>query len=245
MTSAPDTNTNYLENETVVAVLPKGADEAALTRSVSTYRLEAESIVINNDDDYSMAAEFGRKLKKALTEVVDFFKPMKDAAHKAHREVCEREKTMLTPLTSAETALKKTMGEYALKKERERIAAEKEARRLAEEEANRKLAEAIKLEETGNMEAAESAMMDAQLADSSSRNITVSIVPPKTEGISQTKDWEIVEIDSKQVPISFNGMELRPVDEKAVIRLIKASKGKMTIPGITYRETIKTSIRRA
>lgn len=235
-----------VEGEAVVAVLPgKGTnEEIELSRSVSAIELEAEAIVIENDSEYSSAAEFGRKLKGAAAEVTAFFKPMKEAAHRAHSEICGREKVMLGPLQRAEATLKRTMGNYALLKERERKAAEEAARRRAQEEAERKLAEAIKAEESGNIDEAASAMVDAQMADSMSRNMAVVVEPPKAEGISQSKDWEITSIDTTQVPIELLGMMLRPVDDKAVMRLIRSSKGQIQIPGIKYKEIVKTSIRK-
>jgi hypothetical protein len=232
-------------NEAVVAIVPEQQnEEIALSRSVSVIELEAESIVVETDEDYSTAAEFGRRVKQAASDVVEFFRPMKEDAYRAHKTVCDKEKTMLKPLINAEGVLKRTMGGYALRKERERKAAEEEARRRAREEANRKLAEAVAQEEAGNKDAAESAMLDAQMADSMSRNMRVDISKPKAEGVSTTKDWEIVSINALQVPINFSGMELRPVDEKAVIRLIRASKGAIQIPGVTYKEVAKMSIRR-
>jgi len=232
-------------NEAVVAIVPEQQNqEVALERSVTAIELEAESIVIETDADYSTAAEFGRRVKQAAAEVTAFFRPIKEAAHRAHKTVCDREKTMLKPLTSAEAALKKTMGAYALRKEQERKAAEAEARRRAQEEAERKLAEAIAQEEAGNSEAAKSAMLDAQMADSMSQSMQVSAPAPKAEGISTSKDWEVVSINAAQIPVTLAGMELRPVDDKAVIRLIRASKGNIQIPGVTYKEIIKTSIRR-
>ena len=39
------------------------------------------------------------------------------------------------------------------------------------------------------------------------------------------------------------GIELRPVDQAAVMRLIRASKGQIEIPGITYRQVAKMSFR--
>jgi len=237
---------NQIENESVVAVLQirNNPEEIELTRSVSAIELQAESIIINSDEEYNAAAEFGRELKRAAARVLDFWKPKKDAANRAHKEVCDGEKVMLNPLTRAEATLKRTMGEYALRKERERRAAEEAARRLAQEEADRKLAEAIKHEESGNKDAAASAMIDAQMADTMSRSMAVIVEPPKAEGVSQSKDWDIVNIDPGQVPINFVGVELRPVDDKAVLRLIRSSKGQIKIPGVTYRETVKTSIRK-
>ncbi len=180
------------ENESVVAVLPvqSNSEEVALSQSATAIELEAESIIIESDEQYSAAAEFGKRLKTFQAGVIAFWKPKKDAANKLHKVLCDGEKKMLTPLARAEQILKRTM------------------------------------------------------ADSMSRNVAVNVAPPKAQGVSQSKDWEVVSIDGAQVPITFNGMELRPVDDKAVIRLIRASKGQIQIPGVTYRETIKTSIRR-
>jgi hypothetical protein len=76
------------------------------------------------------------------------------------------------------------------------------------------------------------------------RVMSVCIEPPKAQGVSQSKDWEIIGVDAETVPIEFMGVTLRPVDEKAVARLIRAIKGKARIPGIEYREVIKTTIRK-
>lgn len=239
------TEERLFENELVVAVMPNGTqEELALSHTVSKFELQAESIIIENDDEYNAAGQFGRNIKRAASEVITFFKPMKEAANKAHREVCEREKQMLVPLQRAEKVLKSSMGAYALRLENERKAAEAEAKRIAQEEADRKLAEAIKAESEGDAETARSAMFDAQMADTMSRSISVLAEIPKAEGISQSKDWVIESITSYEVPVSFNGMELRPVDEKAVMRLIRASKGQMAIPGVKYSEIVKTSIRK-
>ena len=59
-----------------------------------------------------------------------------------------------------------------------------------------------------------------------------------------TTDWELVEVNNREVPLSLNGIELRPVDTKAVMRLIRASKGKIVIPGITYKAVAKMSFRK-
>jgi hypothetical protein len=42
--------------------------------------------------------------------------------------------------------------------------------------------------------------------------------------------------------VSLIGIELRPVDKAAVLRLIKMSKGQVEIPGIKFRETYTTSV---
>lgn len=238
-------NTAIKEVEQVVALVPEEkSKEIVLSRSVTAIELEAQSILIESEEDYGEACEFGRRVKQAEAEVEDFFRPMKKAAHDAHALICSRENSMLTPLAHAEDTLKQTMGAYTLRKAQERRAAEEAARKRAQEEAERKLVEASAMEQAGDKEAATSAMIDAQIADTMSRTIQIIAPQPKVKGVSQTKDWEILSVDVSQVPDIFSGMMLRPVDEKAVIRLIRASKGAIQIPGVTYQETIKTSIRK-
>ena len=64
------------------------------------------------------------------------------------------------------------------------------------------------------------------------------------KGVSTTKTWKITKVDSAAVPTHVQGVEIRPVDEKAVLRLIKATKGAIKIPGITYEEDVTVSVRK-
>ena len=235
--------------ETVVAVLPKGdtgltPKEEELGVEVTEIEVRAQAVTINSDQGYEAAGEFGVMLKKKAAEVTEFFKPLKDSAYKAHKAICDREKEMLTPLRNAEKTLKKTMGDYAMEQERKRREAEEAARRAAEEESRRKLEEAALLEKAGDKAGAEAAFQDAEINEDVSRMVCVAGDAPKAKGISTSKDWEIVSIDDKAVPLSINGAELRPVDKAAVMRLIRASKGSIQIPGIVYREVAKMSFSR-
>ena len=169
---------------------------------------------------------------------------MKKAAHEAHKQICDREKLMLEPLKKAEKIVKKTMGDYAMRKEQERIAAEEAARKLAQEEADRKLQAAISAEEEGDEIAAEMAMLDAEIADRAARSVVIEDESPKAKGVSYQKDWQIVAISPGNVPVEVNGVVIRPVDEAAVLKLIRASKGTIKIPGVAYEEIAKMSFRR-
>ena len=235
------------KNETVVAVMgatQKAEGEAELSRAVTEIEFQAESIIIKTEEDYQSAGEFGRLLKKKSAEVTEFFAPMKKAAHDAHKQICDREKQMLTPLMNAEKVIKKTMGAFALEQERKKKEEEERLRKLAEEEANRLLAQAVEAEASGNAEVAKMAMENASVIESAGRSIVIDAPQPKAEGVSMTSDWEIESIDSSLVPISIAGMEIRPVDEAAIKRLIKMSKGKIEIPGVKYKETARISFRK-
>lgn len=239
-------NINEIVQEQVVAVLPGVHDdgEQRLNQSISAFEFRAESMVIENDDDYQDAADFGRELKRKSAEVTAFFKPMKDAANKAHKEVCQREKAMLAPLKNAENILKNEMGRYTMEQQHLRAEMERQMRQAAQLEAERKLAEAIAAEEKGDIAKSEAALLDAQIMDSTSRSAALRVEAPKAEGASVSKDWEIVTIDEAKVPVEIAGVPIRPVDQAAVMRLIRSSKGTVRIPGIAYQETVKMSFRK-
>ncbi len=232
--------------ETIVAVIPTPGpeQEQTLTQEVTSIERQAESFIVETDDDYKLACEFGRSLKKKSAEVKSFFKPMKENANKAHRAICDRESAMLKPLMNAEAIIKRSCGSFLQEKERKRRAAEEAARRAAEAERERKLAEAAAAEAAGNNAKAEEAFNEAVIMDEA-RN--VSIVQPtkvKVEGASSVKDWKITKIDQKLVPVELSGAVLRPVDEKAIIKLIRATKGGIKIPGVEFEETVEMRFRR-
>ena len=151
---------------------------------------------------------------------------------------------MLDPLASAEKILKKKMGANTLQKERERREREEELRRQAEAEMNRKLEEAVKAESEGDALGAEMAMTEAEVMESVATTAVIKPEAPTMKGVSTTKTWKITKVDSAAVPTHFQGVEIRPVDEKAVLRLIKATKGAIKIPGITYEEDVTVSVRK-
>ena len=118
--------------ETLVAQVPQAElmDEQQLNREVTDIEFQAEAMVIQNDEDYAAAGEFGKLLKQKAAQVTSFFKPMKDSAYQAHKAVCDREKAMLTPLKNAEKTVKSAMSNYFTERERQRKAAEEAAAEL-------------------------------------------------------------------------------------------------------------------
>lgn len=235
-----------MEKETMVATVPQAeiVDEQQLSRDVTDIEFQAESLVIQTDEDYAFAGEFGKMLKKKASQVTTFFKPMKDSAYQAHKAVCDREKAMLTPLRNAEKIIKQAINIYDAEQKRKRREAEEAARRAAEAERERKMREASELEAAGDNEGAEAAFEEAAIMDdAASYAVVPATAAPKVSGVSTSKDWEIVEIDTKAVPLAVAGVEIRPVDKAAVMRLIRTSKGQIEIPGITYREVAKISFR--
>lgn len=166
------------------------------------------------------------------------------SAKKNYDEVLNHRKEMIEPLEKAEKIVKTKVNEYSAEQERKRREQEEAMRRLAQAEIDRHLNEAAEAEANGDAVGAEYAMAEAEMMEGVSIAGGVQHQTPKVKGISQSKTWEICEseCDWSKVPVSLVGIELRPVDKAAVLRLIKMSKGQVEIPGIKFRETYTTSV---
>ena len=217
--------------------------EADLDREVTSIEQAASSFVIANDIDYASAGDFTKNVKSVQKKVEEYWEPMRESTYKAYKAVTDHKKEMLDPLKNAEKIMKKKMGDYNMLQEKRRREQEEKLRRLAQEELDKKLAEAARAEAEGNVFDAEFAMAEAEVLDNLAQTATVTAKPLKTKGVSTTKAWAIKNIDLSKLPVEFAGVLIRPADEKAIMQLIKATKGKIQIPGVEYEETVSISVR--
>ncbi len=224
-------------------VLDTKEEESKLGRQVSLIEQQAEDVVVDSDDGFAYAGELTKQVKQMQSKVTDYWEPMRKSTYDAYKSVTDHKKEMLDPLASAEKILKKKMGAYTLQKERERREREEELRRQAEAEMNRKLEEAAKAESEGDAFGAEMAMTEAEVMENVATTAVINPSAPVMKGVSTSKTWKITKVDSATVPTHVQGVEIRPVDEKAVLRLIKATKGAIKIPGITFEEDVTISVR--
>lgn len=224
-------------------VLDTKEEENKLGRQVSLIEQQAEDVVVDSDDGFAYAGELTKQVKQMQSKVTDYWEPMRKSTYDAYKSVTDHKKEMLDPLASAEKILKKKMGAYTLQKERERREREEELRRQAEAEMNRKLEEAAKAESEGDAFGAEMAMTEAEVMENVATTAVIKPSAPVMKGVSTSKTWKITKVDSAIVPTHIQGVEIRPVDEKAVLRLIKATKGAIKIPGITFEEDVTISVR--
>jgi hypothetical protein len=218
--------------------------EQTLQAEAAALEIRAGTLVVSDDQEYQEAAEFARMLKTKAGEITAFFKPMKDSAHKAHKQVCDREKEMLAPLAKAEKVIKQAMSSYLDEQEKRRKAAEASARLAVQAEAEKLLCQAVALEAQGRISEADAIVDEAEIIEEAAGSVAVGFSMPSVKGVSSSRDWEIESIDPAKVPDTVNGSVIRPVDEKAVMRIIRASKGTIQIPGIKYKAATKMSIRR-
>lgn len=237
-------------NEQAVATKPESdvlvldTAENKLGKEVSLIEQEAEALVVETEPDFQNASDLARSVKTMQKKVTDYWEPMRLSTKKAYDDVLAHKKEMLDPLKSAEEILKRKITEYTVKQQEIQRKREGELKRLAQEEAERKLAEAIECQNNGDTAGAEAAMAEAEVMDDMAiSNISAGTQKPKADGVSMSKTWKIVAIDDEQVPIDINGAVIRPVDQSAIMALIKATKGKIKIPGVVYEETVSVSVR--
>lgn len=227
---------------TEIAVIDK-VQEEHLESQVSQFEAIANSVSIKDDADFAYAGKLTKDVKTLQKKVEAYWEPIYRPAYTAYKSINEHKKAMVEPLKSAESILKKKISSYTMEKERKRREQEEMMRRLAREEMERKLNEAAEADSVGDTLGSEFAMTEAEVLEGMAMTASVLANAPKADGVSQSKTWRITSIDSSLVPVSFSGVEIRPVDEKAILRLIKQSKGSISIPGVQFEEDYIVSVR--
>jgi len=217
--------------------------EQELKSEVSVVEQLANELAVTDNASYEQASDLVKKVKIASKKVDDYWEPMRKSTYDAYKAVNAHKAEMSDPLKRAEKTIKDKMSNYMMEIERQRREEEARLRKLAWEEAERKRREADEAILAGDNETARMAMAEATVMEAAVDTAVVVSEKPEVSGIGKRKDWEIVSIDSDKVPIEVAGVEIRPVDEKAVIALIRGTKGKVTIPGVVYREKVTVSVR--
>lgn len=226
-----------------VAPITTTAEEVELRKDVSEIEQLANAIVITNNADYQEASNICAQVKTTKQNVVDYWEPIRKPAYDAYNTILKHKKDMTDPLDKAEKTIKAKMVDYNNKMELERRIAEANAKKAAQAEVDRLLEEAQKALDNGDTARAEELFAEADMYDVTSTTLTVAGNKPTANGSYTTKTWEIKSIDPTKVPVNFNGVEIRPVDEAAVLKLVKASKGQIQIPGIEIEETCTVAVR--
>ena len=219
------------------------AENEQLGKEVSLMESQASAVVVATEADYSVAGDLIKTIKAMQKQVKDYWDPLRVAAKRTYDDVLAKKKAMLDPLEAAEKIIKSKMGDFVLEQERKRQEQEEAMRKLAQAEIDRKLDEAATAEANGDAMGVEFAMAEAEVMQGIAEAGSIPSQKPKANGVSTSKAWKIVSVDPAQVPVSIAGAVIRPVDESAVMALIKATKGKIEIPGIKYEETVTISVR--
>lgn len=202
----------------------------------------AKTLIVSDDVTYQSAAETLKLISDRKKQVQEYWDGPKKSAAKAHKDICAKEKSMLSPLSDAESTLKRSMADYSMKLEAMRRAEAAELERRKQEERERLLAAAITAEQTGDTFSAELSLNMAEMVDDM-KVTPISSLAPKAEGISVRKTWKARITDDSLVPIHVAGICLRPVDVSALTNLARATKGSIQIPGVQFYEDANLAVR--
>jgi hypothetical protein len=228
--------------EGVVEMTPAMIEQQSLTTVE-----RAKGLVVRSVEDRGLAAEYGRAIVTLDKEVEAFFKPMKEAAAKAHKEICTKENSVRKPLEEAKRYLSGQIGNFDQEAERERRAeeariqeqlrleAEADAKRRADEQA---IADAIELEAQGDKTGAEAVLNNPVPLPVHVPAVVLPTQVPKAEGVSSRGTWKFRITNAALLPAEY----VIP-NEKAIAQVVRALKDKASIPGVEVYEERGASFR--
>lgn len=212
------------------------AESTTIEQQALTTIEKANLVVVTNLEQRSFAAEIGRGVAALYKEAEEFFAPMKKAAAAAHKEVCNKENSVLKPLEEAKRRLSGLIGNFDAQMERERLAEEarqqQEARRIAEAEAKRiaeeqAIQDAIALSEAGDTKGAEAVLSNPTPVAVYVPPVIIPKQVPKAAGVTASKIWKFRITNEADIP-----REYLMVDETKIGQIVRALKDKTNIPGI-------------
>lgn len=191
-------------------------------------KMPGAEIVIFDQSSYEQAGEILRDIATVKKGIKAKFAEPKKAAADAHKAICALENEFLAKVTERENEIRQKMTIY-YQAEQKRIAAEEERKR---QEAERMMQTAVEAEAAGDTETAETYTALAAMEEAA---VTVA---PKAVGVSMRETWVAKVTDKSKVPLEY--ME---VNISALNAVAKATKGKISIPGVEFEKQIVSSVR--
>lgn len=228
----------------------------------------ANSMVVETNQGNVKATGFLKMNKEAQKMVSEELDPGIKKANELHKHLTGQKKRILGPLQEAERVIKGKIGAFLDKMEKERLEEQRKAREKAEAEERRireakekqqreweakekaKREEAERLEAEGKAEEArkarEAADKAAEKAEEREQQAAEAFVPApivenKVEtqkGVSRTKTWKFEVTDEMKIP-----REYLTVDEKGIGQVVRATQGRVTIPGVRIYADTGVSVR--
>lgn len=223
----------------------KDGEQALAIRGQSTSIAEqANALIVKDAESYQASIGTLQTIAAMKDAVVNYWKPIKDAAHKAHRQICNAEKEMITPLDTASASLNRRASAWK-QVETEREAA---AQRQADLEAKKReeeirLQQAVEAEQRG-----ESAEYIEQVLQT-----PVFVAPtevekmvPKVDGAGDsTRYWaEIDNLMELVKAVAAGRAPLDAIEANMVYLNAKARKEKeaMSVPGVKLGKETKLRV---
>lgn len=160
----------------------------------------ASKITINSPDTYRRAIEFGQGVSTLISEIENFFRPLKKKAKEAHTALCDEEKKALSVPRQADDIVSSAIRVY--RQEQLRIAeeeAEAEREKLRKQAEQERKEAAAELRKAGMRAEAKMIMAEA-IAEPV---VEAKIEVPKMSGVRVRKEWHFEIVDPKLIERRF------------------------------------------
>lgn len=205
--------------------------EKELESKALTLKDQATAMVVKDVASYASAGELGKNIKELRAKIVDYFQPLKEAAHKAHKAITTKEAEELKPVDEAINILRKTMNDFNEEQKRlerlEQARLQKIADDAAAAEREKLLKQAIKAEEKGQSEKAEEKLEQAELVYSAP--VTVAPTVQKTIATSAGNITQANDVKVSVLNLNLFLSELLKNNPGAVASLIDIKAGPLKI----------------
>jgi hypothetical protein len=200
-------------------------------QSALSVRDEANAIAIVDQQTYDAAAAKFNGVCALEKEITGHYAPMKEAAHKAHKAVCDAEKQILAPVQEAKRILSRSIGAWDEEQDRlrreEQRRLELEAKKRADDEA---LSNAIDAEQSG----ADAEEIEAVLSSPTPIQ-KVSAAPTYQKQVPTRESWsaEVVSLRELVKAAAANPAYLcyLQANETALNAAARAQKSVLNVPG--------------
>jgi hypothetical protein len=204
--------------------------EAKFTTDLTTTAQKIQSLQVTNDQELHVANDVLVEIKKKITEREDFFAPIVESAHEAHKIAVGKRKAIVEPLKALLDGLKSKAANYLADQERKRQEAERKAQEAAQRAEDKKreelLAKAQAEAEKGNTEKSEALLERAADVYVAPKPVAA---PIKTDNMTSTFTIEVIVEAKANVPDMY-----KVVDEGMLRRAFQASKYQLSVPGVRF-----------
>lgn len=193
-------------------------------------RLQEIGEKIENEEGLQVVNTIKLAARKLRNNIKKVFEPLKKQAYGSYKNILDQWKEIEAPVIKVERSCDRLLSEYFAEQRRKREEAEKE--RLKEiqkrkEEEEKRLQEALKAEAEGDREKAEQIINKSAEEEKAVQSSVVIPEKPKLDKIHSRKDYDFEITDPEALPREY----MMP-NEALIRKVVKASKGKISIPGI-------------
>lgn len=214
-------------------------NELELKQEITPVETRANEITVTNGEEYSEASNFLLKIKEMQKKVGEYWKPLRENAHKAWKSICDKEKEFTSPLQEAEHIIKGKMIEWQRQEEEKRLAEQRRLQAEAEERARKERERLIKqAEKLKTPVLKEQRLQEAEEVEAP--EITLQTEKPKVTGISTRKLWKAkLEDKEKFIRAALDDKNLMPyieIDMGKLNKMAAATKGEIEYPGVKFYE---------